>query len=1776
MVLIGSRRSVRRGSGNILLGREDSPPDASEPSQKTARRCEVSARCFSVIDMMGSLDAELSQDTADHHMHRCASLCEEGIHAFLLAVPLGALTDEDKAGMEWLRRSFGERALAFTMILFTYEREEEQDTIVDDLKNNTVLEQLLEKCGGRYHTCSNAMSNPSEIAVLLERIDSMLSENTQRCYTWDMCNIEKREKEQSPPPVEHCSEPDGGKPVSGDNGEHSDNNELEDKAMLSESHEPLEELSKTRHKDTEVEELMHRLHLEDKHHAKLTTADFLTISSLSLHQHEPQEEKELAFAFLQKLLMLDYRARYTTIKHEIHGNANIASETVGAEESAFNALFSKNPPTDNQADKNTHIHPMDIQMAVFHCADSFLKQYMVTKLSLCQYALPLLVPNPFTPEIECPLWTFRQITKSWKSTDVDNVVTSRCMPIYKAETPMVFAFRLGSVSCSKSQLLNGLFNQRHSTFFHRHCPGSSKKRLLMDGVVEIAWYCPAGKPTDNFENCIAFCNLHGDAEDSEKQREVLTRAASVNIVLLPGLSQEDRRMGIVEELFHSPKPLICLLAEDNSAVTQVSPGKFKMGLKDRNQSDISEELTKTIRGSMSKSCQRFKLMDVAKHFRADEDDEDCRKGMECALKMKKLFEGIAPYKIKEKFLPCQGKLWHDWCQKNKDLYRLQGNVEKHKSSIQEDMKEIRRQQRESGQSDLMKLFVGNLLSLTSDQRTYFLKWVGILLDDCSSDKLSDLHHNRQKELEHISEQLNAATFGLEHILREMGQIYESWQCQPGRSKPKLNITAFPEMAAEIMISGYPVELMDGDAAHVPLRWIDAVLDKVIEKLGDKRVFVLSVLGIQSTGKSTMLNAMFGLQFAVSAGRCTRGAFMQLVSLSEEMTAKLNFDYVLVVDTEGLRALELAGKATLHHDNELATFVIGVGNMTLINIFGENPAEMQDILQIAVQAFLRMKKVKLSPSCVFVHQNVGDITAGEKNMEGKRRLQEKLDDMTRLAAKEEMCDVECFSDVIAFDIQRDVKYFAQLWEGSPPMAPPNPCYSESIQDLKKTILSKSSKPGGVTLSQFKRRIHDLWNALLNENFVFSFKNTLEIAAYRKLEVQYTEWTWKLRSAMLHIENKLQNRIDNEKLETVETNFLMQGIKGCYEDVEKSMKQYFKDDRDKEVLVQWRGKFEYKIKELRDDLVKGTKRKLEEVAQQKAARKNLDEKRTQYENMLFNKSKELAINLKHKAKDEKELKREFDSVWKVWVSDLTKGTTSITDKNIWDDVQRILTEVHECSLVYNQMECASFKDICHKGDYSQYVSLKKHHDLSNTREVSEDASAESIRGLIQDIERHTEILVKEKPVAEMGYNDSYIQEVLNYVQRRVKEFESKSTRYAFKKEFMVDLSLYMCVIAERTFSEHHRAFRKANDALAYLEDKKSQYYRIFRSYCQGATSTTVFADFICSKLKPSILLSVYDKTAINVAEEMRASFPAFSGNRSNLEKHILRSLAEEENFNNFMAYIHNPRKYFQQFISNAVNKYLFEGKSSRILTMIKNNIKLKQHCVERAAETATAHVKRECADIHMWLKSFSNALTDELKFTESGLKGIDYRDITNFDFLLERLTEGMAKVISELNEVSSVNVEMFREKPDEILIRQLCRCCWVQCPFCKAICTNTMEGHPGDHSVPFHRTNGINGWKYRGTKYLCISFCTTSVASDKSFWSSDEKFPYKKYREAGPKYACWSITPDHSELPYWKWFVCRFQKDLEGYYKKTFQGSGEIPTAWRNFKKEDALKSLDELI
>ncbi|XP_032040422.1 interferon-induced very large GTPase 1-like [Aythya fuligula] len=1571
--------------------------------------------------------------------------------------------------------------------------------------------------------------------------------------------------------------------------------------------------------------LLMRLGLERYYPRKMGTEDFHIIHQTSVHDSQPSKDSELPFYFLQRLLTVDYRVRYLTCKEASKLGVAPTPNTSGEEHEpsdSFDDFFSdldKGAP--ESASRESRVHPMDLQMAIFHCADDFMRQYLSSKLAFCQFALPLLVPNPGTSQIEFPLWSLSQIKKSWKGTvrsgEQKRISSHNNKLIYQAEMPIVSFLRIGSSpSSSKSQLLNALLSRKkHDTFFHRHCEGSTKDCFLMKGVVEISWYLPRGSDDDSFNGPVAFCNLHGDARDHEPQLQFLQEISAVNVVLVSELDlSNEKYKKILHDLLQSQRPLVCLFTEKESIAAGRSGQNVRIGIKNRNEAELVGELTKTIRdlveGSSTLVSLNACLSTAREHgFLVDEDAEACVTAKEMAIKLLNLLKKEKLSEIKSQLLPLQEKLWYMWCEKDKELTRLQekGNksIEHHRSQIESEKSEIRQEQlgKAFPLNRLMKTVLGFLQSQPDNTKKFFLQWMKIFMDDICSDRLDELKREYHqlwsqilalkksnennnlktqlmKKLDALSNEINDSSIGLEHILREVGQIYEALESTYSNENwyDKL-----PEIAANLMILGYPTELMDGDASYVPLQWIGAVFDRLIEKLGDKRVFVLSVLGIQSTGKSTLLNAMFGLQFNVSAGRCTRGAFMQLIKVDEKLQQDLNFDYMLVVDTEGLRAIEMANKQSLNHDNELATFVIGIGNMTLINIFGENPSEMQDVLQIAVQAFLRMKQVNISPGCLFVHQNVGEITAKEQNMEGQRRLQEKLDEMTVIAAQQEFCDITCFSDVIRFDVNTHIHYFAHLWEGNPPMAPPNPTYSQNVQELKSKILQaakKESHSSVLRLSSLKVRINDLWNALLNENFVFSFKNSVEIAAYKKLETAFSQWTWQLRSHILDLQMKLENKVRNGELGKVSTKHLEKLVQERSDAITKNMETFFSEDKDREILIQWKSSTELKLKELRESLLVETQRKCEKLIEVKKSQSKLDERKSEYENELLRKSRELALSLKGQKLSESELRNRFNSIWKQWVAEVSSDTPPLEEVNINVEIENVLLEHFRESNVVKKIRNL------HQNTFS--LDLKKHVSKSKgfhtIPKSLDNANENSMHRITDSIIMRVKANIEKKEKDKMDYSQTFIHEILNEVEEGMKSVPN-TAKYNFNKDYNIDLSLYLCRMAAERFKDMHVAFRKANDPVVYLESKREDFFKCFQISCQGASCITTFADFLCSKIAPALRHAIYEKTALDIARDVKDKIPDFGGNRSTLEYYMLKYLAEEENFENFKHYLNDPGEFLNNYIKTKFETYCLD-KNRRLETFLRDSLSRYSENIQSAVFASTRVVKdrKDRKDkISLWLDEFCRALGDALSLPRSDLKGIEHQEITDIEFLNNAMTEALSPIIDDLRkEFEEARMNSFERQPHTILAEHFAGC-QEQCPFCGAVCTNTMPNHDGDHRVVFHRPQFLRGriwyewrlFKWHKTDNLVIDICSSLVSSDCFFRIGEHAhIPCKKYRDAGPPYSTWSIPPDPSMQAYWKWFVSYFRTPLEQHYNGKFHGKGEIPASWHTVTKQNALAELEK--
>jgi GTPase Era involved in 16S rRNA processing len=78
-----------------------------------------------------------------------------------------------------------------------------------------------------------------------------------------------------------------------------------------------------------------------------------------------------------------------------------------------------------------------------------------------------------------------------------------------------------------------------------------------------------------------------------------------------------------------------------------------------------------------------------------------------------------------------------------------------------------------------------------------------------------------------------------------------------------------------------------------------IIQKVFEGIL-YRVAVITILGPQSSGKSTLLNFLFGCDFGTSAGRCTKGVYGTFFKFSNLNIP--NCDGIFLIDTEGLFAV----------------------------------------------------------------------------------------------------------------------------------------------------------------------------------------------------------------------------------------------------------------------------------------------------------------------------------------------------------------------------------------------------------------------------------------------------------------------------------------------------------------------------------------------------------------------------------------------------------------------------------------------------------------------------------------------------------------------------------------------------------------------------------------------------------------------------------------------------------------------------------------------------------
>ena len=347
---------------------------------------------------------------------------------------------------------------------------------------------------------------------------------------------------------------------------------------------------------------------------------------------------------------------------------------------------------------------------------------------------------------------------------------------------------------------------------------------------------------------------------------------------------------------------------------------------------------------------------------------------------------------------------------------------------------------------------------------------------------------------------------------------------------------------------------------INLPWIKGTLKELNKLLKakrtdgqDPRIFVLSIMGVQSSGKSTILNIMFGIQMKTSVGQCTRGINMQLVPVAD----RKEYDYILLLDTEGTRAPEYWGlDGSEKRDNRMATISILLADATIVVNPGENDAAVKEILPMVLLAYQDSKLAEekggqMSSRLFFVYNKIDTQQQNKLNNIVRSlgtSLQEAFIQVNKMSGSRE--EQELFRIFPRFKVdasnpkESDVRIFGDTLKSfNPPDDVPDSSYGESIAEFRQHIHDRttggcagSTRWNSRTLREFWKYVSLVWKCITSADFTLNFANVVQRATYDKMNNEIKECEKELGeqhfSEFASIEEEiLRHKVDPKKANDV---------------------------------------------------------------------------------------------------------------------------------------------------------------------------------------------------------------------------------------------------------------------------------------------------------------------------------------------------------------------------------------------------------------------------------------------------------------------------------------------------------------------------------------------------------------------------------------------------------------------------------------------------------------------
>ena len=1487
-------------------------------------------------------------------------------------------------------------------------------------------------------------------------------------------------------------------------------------------------------------------------------------------------------------------------------------------------------------------HPMDLLCLYVKNIDFSGRRKLYRKLSICKLSVPVILP------LEQPL--FMDVSLGWISLSwnlrMKQFIEKNAT---EAELPVVTMLRLGNLKhISKSKLGNELIAKGEYGYFTRESQSNNNLRKVANGLVEALWFLKT-KCSDSDKNrstkkefSHSFCllNLRGDAFDHKLTATNLFSSSDV-VVLVCDKSMFEKEWEIfLKDMYEKPNEFVFIIFyTDKKSQKKTSkninsfnewirnvkfnPKKILHFIHENNierlKVVIDESISTILKGSLPVRSlnSRFKGW-YRKESNSNNINFLCTGFYNNILKK---MNSISNSKEKRKqLLPFQSTV-KEFSQLQRDLDRCESQDQK--NDLEGKMNNIRNKRVEE-LNHIPKIiisFIENVIS--SEDKTVFLYSVQDVLNNwCKenilpvreaiakkSSELFDLKGNKlyplkiisksclEKELKRLKKKVINMTVGLENLFREIGEIYETFHFCDKRIENENHIKIFeklPDMVALLLLKGFALELLDGDGLSVPITWIDGVLCALREPLKkylgidhEPKVFVLSVLGAQSSGKSTLLNAMFGLENPVSSGRTTVGAFMYLVPICIK---NFPFDAFFVIDTEGLLAPEYHGINM--HDNEIATLIFGISDLTIINNRNELITK-ENFLEISAFALMKMKMVDFHPRCIFVLQNCDD-SAEDKNFENRVNILKALDATIEKYGKQlNKENITTFKDVVDISFEKDFFYFPQFKESSASMSPISSNYVLACAKLRNYILTEilASLKNSKTILQISDRIKLVWRGVLKENFVMNLLSAAYIQAHYEIDIELSLWKSEMDEHLSNFTGNLCKQISamrNKQSSEVKAHAMF----------EEKSKQL--NDESKIFFSKKENLFNKFIENKKVDIFKDLKQQslnsmqmFNERCIQKCmmriqkwfdCNKQSCHLIARFKAKIHKKARKFATRfLKNDDLDENANKNvseevcneEFDKFWNSTsktISNEFSKFPSYTKVDLSSEFRNgLFRNLTNKSLIesldfYDEMFGSEFQNPYQLDLFvkSQPLFLNRSEDI---KKLFESAQVELNDSL--DFEKSD--LAYEKLNIQEGDDfdcTTLVDKILNKANGiLIQHNGSLSEPFEIRSELKAIFLYQAAHIAIEPFNKAQENFIQYIDIPNQIKKMKESVKEEFNMTLNKESNLVITAKRIARLLQRD----VNDKVVYSAVPYVKATLLKKITLKEHLHGlvlldilHIVSNKSSTTDKNKKLTLTDADKNYLEEYFCNPF--WTFEKK---IRDIIDNNY---SSLVNYFEDQFKSKVKQIIITIEK-LIGCKQAKKITLLYNDDYIKELAVEQVEFDDLINDETLDGKKKAEDE-NEIltklifflTNAKLEVAKEFKSTLKnhvsmeVKELLISCQAKCPFCGAPC-DSIHGSQKSHSCKYHRPEGFGGVVWKGFFYqnsFVIDICSDSIKCDASFENSDTKNKYIKYSDyktvddksysMGDKYTSWDIkgTTNIEDLLYWKYVTYQLMTRIENFF------------------------------